>query len=110
MLKSQPITEETYGVGPVSWGLLQDCLQSNPAVESIILFGSRAKGTARIGSDIDLAIKGTFSADNWLKLLRDVDDIEILYKVDLVDLGNPTLHSDLVDHISRVGITIFSRS
>ena len=109
MHNAQAITPETYGVGPVSWGLLQDCLQNHPAVESIILFGSRAKGNARIGSDIDLAITGSFTADSWLKLLRDVEDLEILYKVDLVDLGNPTLNPDLVAHIARVGITIFKR-
>lgn len=54
----------------------------------VILFGSRAEGRAREGSDYDIAIdaeeKISFSALS--KLEADLEDLPTLAKVDLVDL------------------------
>jgi uncharacterized protein len=46
-------------------GLLQrdideiiNALQQHPEIDKVVLFGSRAKGNYKPGSDVDLAIKG----------------------------------------------------
>jgi uncharacterized protein len=39
-------------------GQLQTLFSSYPEIRKVILFGSRAKGTARKNSDIDLAVDG----------------------------------------------------
>ena len=76
-------------------------------VEEVILFGSRAKGTFKEGSDIDLALKG---ANTNLKLVRkielEIDDRMLPYVVDLV-IYNEIKEPQLTDHINRAGICIF---
>ena len=57
------------------------------AVKKVILYGSRAKGTARERSDIDIAVCGTKDFD---RLLEDIENIPTLYTVDLVDLDTCT--------------------
>ena len=54
----------------------------------ILLFGSRAKGTARQGSDIDLAVEGMATDDirKQRKLHEALDRLGRLYMVDLVHL------------------------
>lgn len=50
--------------------------------ESLILFGSRAKGTDTARSDFDFCVKGV---DDFYELLSAIDEIPTLYKIDLVN-------------------------
>ena len=64
----------------------------------VILFGSRAKGTERERSDIDIAVRGV---SDILALQEEIEDISTLYKIDLVDLDeckNPLLLEDIVKY------------
>jgi len=76
-------------------------------VEEVILFGSRAKGTFKEGSDINLALKG---ANANLQLLRKIelkiDNLMLPYVVDHV-IYNEIKEPQLTDHINRTGICIF---
>jgi len=94
----------------VRFGLKEDTLaQINavlaryPQVESAILYGSRAKGNYRTGSDIDLTLTGEEIDLSLLhKIELDLDDLFLPYTIELSayrHLSNP----DLVDHIDRVG-------
>ncbi|MCI8293029.1 MAG: nucleotidyltransferase domain-containing protein [Hespellia sp.] len=49
----------------------------------VILFGSRAKGTAQPTSDIDIAVSGVQEID---LLLEEIEMLPTLYTVDIVDL------------------------
>ena len=53
-----------------------------------VLFGSRASGTSRERSDFDIGISGEKPlSPGVLELLADrLDEIETLYRIDLVDL------------------------
>lgn len=46
------------GITDKSFHLLINTFSSYPEVEQVIIFGSRAKGNFKKGSDIDLTIKG----------------------------------------------------
>ncbi len=81
-------------------------LKKDEKVQKIILFGSRAKGTAKSGSDIDLAIVG--ENINFRDLCRfgvQLDDLDLPYQIDLVDYNTIT-NPELKSHIDRVGITL----
>ncbi len=52
-------------------------------VKEVILYGSRAKGTARERSDIDIAVSG---AENFDILVEKVEELPTLYSVDLVNM------------------------
>ncbi len=51
--------------------------------KEVILYGSRAKGTARERSDIDIAVSGAESFD---LLVEEVEELPTLYSVDLVNM------------------------
>jgi uncharacterized protein len=80
-----------------------------PAVERAVLFGSRAKGTHKRGSDIDLAISGT--ALDWRtvgRLYDALDDLMLPYRFSLI-LFDAGTDPDVTAHIERVGIVLFER-
>ena len=84
-------------------------IEAQPTVEEVVVFGSRAKGNYRPGSDLDLALKGQdFGFDQYLKLLVKLDEPGFLYKIDLVNY-NTIESQELRDHIARVGIRVFAR-
>jgi len=72
-------------------------------VEEVILYGSRAKGNYKPGSDIDLTLKGK---ELNLKLLNkislELDDLLLPYTFDL-SIYHHIKQTDLIDHIVRVG-------
>ena len=62
---------------------------------TVILFGSRAKGTATERSDIDIAVSGIPDTEN---LREELDNLPTLYTIDLVNLdecGNQLLLEDI---------------
>lgn len=65
------------------------------AVEDAVLYGSRAMGTARAGSDIDLTLKGRdLTHRDLLELANRLDDLLLPYKIDLSlydRIDNPAL-------------------
>lgn len=61
--------------------IVAECIQYG--AQEVILFGSRAKGTANICSDFDIAVAGIRDVES---LRNALDNIPTLYKIDLVDL------------------------
>jgi predicted nucleotidyltransferase len=85
-------------------------LARHPQVKQAILYGSRAKGNYKPGSDIDLTLHG--EADlTWRVLYQIVDELDELllpYTIDLSLYQNIT-DPDVRAHIQRVGITFYDR-
>jgi len=80
-----------------------------PGVEQVILYGSRAKGTYRDGSDIDLTIIGdTLTQSHMLKIANELDDLALPYKIDL-SLQRQIEDNALLEHIKRVGVVFYER-
>jgi predicted nucleotidyltransferase len=99
----------THGLPPETVTRLQGVFAAFPEIEEAVLYGSRAKGNYKPGSDIDLALKGedlTF----WDigKIADAVDDLLLPYELDL--LHYDTLeHAKLREHIDRVGVSFYRR-
>ena len=80
-----------------------------PEVEKAVLFGSRAKGTYKPGSDIDLSLIG--AALDWRTVGRiydALDDLLLPYRFSLM-LFDRSIDPDVAAHIDRVGIPVFQR-
>ena len=96
------------------FGLSNDTLQAihivfvqHTAIERVVLYGSRALGTYHPGSDIDLAVAGgQLTFRRLLDLMIDLDELDFLYRFDVLNLNTVT-NADLLDHIQRVGIVIY---
>lgn len=72
-------------------------------IEKVLIYGSRAKGNYKQGSDIDLTIieKGlTYS--QLMEIENTLDDLLLPYKIDLSTIRNIT-NPELLEHIDRVG-------
>lgn len=79
-------------------------------VEKDVLFGSRAKGTHKPGSDIDLALLG--EKLDWRTIGRietALDDLPLPHRFSLV-IFNDRTDPEVAAHIRRVGIQLFDRS
>lgn len=64
-------------------------------VKKVVLYGSRAKGTALERSDFDIAVYGIAYSE---ELLEEIEDIPTLYKIDLLfadECGNKLLLEDV---------------
>jgi predicted nucleotidyltransferase len=78
-----------------------------PQVDVVLLYGSRAKGTYKDGSDIDLTVKGSglnLSVINHIE--NDLDDLLLPWTFDL-SLYSQIKNPDLLAHIDRVGIVFY---
>ena len=82
---------------------LQDVFRRHANISKVLIFGSRAKGNYREGSDIDLvAIGNDLDYSQLIKILTEIDNLELLYSVDLLDY-NKTINTPIGEHIDRVG-------
>ncbi|MEL7071466.1 MAG: nucleotidyltransferase domain-containing protein [Cyanobacteria bacterium J06581_3] len=78
-------------------------------VESAILYGSRAKGNYRNGSDIDLTLTGKGLTYRILTRIEDkIDDLLLPYLFDLSILRQIE-NTNVVEHIHRVGVLFYQR-
>ena len=82
--------------------------EHHPEVERVILFGSRAMGTARAQSDIDLAVYGTTDRLTIASIAEELDELPLPYQFD-VQSGDAIQHPPLREHIERVGLTLYER-
>ena len=76
-------------------------------IEWVKLFGSRARGDAKLASDVDLAVLG--SADVTTKLSLAFEESKLPYTFDIIDYKRQT-NEKLKHAIDTDGILIFSSS
>jgi len=83
-------------------------LSQFPSVESVILYGSRARGTHRERSDIDLAVVcPDASSRDWLNMTNVIDEAPTLLKSDLVLYWE--MQEEFREEIDREGIVLYER-
>lgn len=92
-----------YGLKDKQISAIHSVLLRYPQVRKAILYGSRAKGNYRRGSDIDLTLVGdALDLTILFKIENELDDLLLPYKIDLSvfsGIENP----ELLGHIERVG-------
>jgi predicted nucleotidyltransferase len=94
--------------GPQQQRLL-DVLIQQADVDAIWLFGSRAMGRERPGSDIDLCVDAArLTHRDRLRLMADIDELLLPWTVDLA--LRHELPPDLLSHVQRVGRCLWTRS
>ncbi|BCS54478.1 nucleotidyltransferase domain-containing protein [Geobacter sp. SVR] len=101
--------EHRYGLKESTIEKINDVFSTVPEIERVILYGSRAMGRFRNGSDIDLTIKGEdVTHSQLLRIENQLDDLLLPYTIDL-SLLHQIYNSDLLDHIRRVGVVFYER-
>ena len=98
-----------YGLKDSTVEQIRSVLGHHPEVEEAILYGSRAKGNFKDGSDIDLTLRGVNLALRELNAIElELDDLLLPYEIDL-SIYDQIENSELLDHIRRVGKVFYSR-
>ena len=93
----------TFGLSPRDHKAITDILVKYTDVAEVHIFGSRANGNYKPFSDIDLAVMNEGVSDHTIMQIRvEFEDSSLPYKVDLINYPSLT-HSELKEHIARVG-------
>lgn len=101
------MTSELYGLPAYAVEQLCELFSQWPQIEVVVLYGSRAKGNFRPGSDIDLTIQGkTLDLSALLAIENQIDDLLLPWSVDL-SLLHLIDNASLVEHIERVGVPFY---
>lgn len=89
---------------PRTLSTLDSIFRKYAGIKQVILYGSRAKGNYREGSDIDITLKtdGSFTFNDLLRISGDFYDSDMPYSVD-VSVYNELSNPDLISHIDRAG-------
>jgi len=96
-----------YGLGENQLSEIVDIFRKYPEVEEAILFGSRAIGTYKEASDIDIALKGKdVSVILATKIESDLEDTYLPFFFDIISFPSIT-NQDLIKHINTKGIPIY---
>jgi len=78
-------------------------------VEKVLIYGSRAKGNYKPGSDIDLTFIGEGLNRRILNRIDDdIDDLLLPYSFDL-SIFKEVTNTDFLAHVNRVGIVFYER-
>ena len=97
-----------YGIKDEYWKKLCEFFAKKPMIEKVILYGSRAKGNYKPFSDIDITLLGDkLEHDDLLDIMNGVDDLLLPYMFD-ISLYSSLKNENLIDHINRVGVEIYS--
>lgn len=88
--------------------LVED-IGARPEVDSVTLFGSRARGDFEPRSDVDLAVDAPgLSVREWLELTRLAEECQTLLSIDLVRLDEAP--AGLRRRILEEGVVLFART
>jgi len=98
-----------YGLSDNTLKTLNFIFNKYPGIKQAILYGSRAKGNFKTGSDIDLSLKTgkDFNFSDLLHIMNDFDDSNMPYFID-VSIYDKLSNPDLKAHIDRVGKVLYS--
>ena len=85
------------------------CCQAYSEIADAALFGSRTKGTQKRGSDVDIALMGnSVSYETAIAVSERLNEESALpYFFDVIAY-NRIDNKALIDHIDRVGISLFN--
>jgi len=95
-----------FGLSPHEIDALQAVFRKYSDIQCVLVFGSRAKGTFRKESDIDLAVSGITDELRIEALANELDELPLPYLFDVKSLDN-IRNPALRDHVERVGRAIY---
>jgi predicted nucleotidyltransferase len=96
-----------FGLSNQSLNSILSILLKHPQIKDVKIYGSRAIGNFREGSDIDIVLVGEeLTTTDLLKIENELDDLLLPYKIDL-SLFHQIENQDLVKHIQQFSISIY---
>lgn len=98
-----------FGLTPQHIEKINSVFEQIPQIEKVIIYGSRAKGHFRTGSDIDLTLIGKNINLHLLnQITSKLDDLLLPYLID-ISIFDKIDNKDLKAHIDRVGLEFYNK-
>ena len=91
-----------HGLSQECYDLIKKVIDNNEKYK-FKLFGSRAKRTYKNNSDIDIAIFENVDKEDEFKIRNELDELDIIYKIDLVFVNEKT-KKELLESIILEGV------
>lgn len=99
-----------HGLSPATVAEIHEVLARYPEVEKAVLYGSRAKGNFKQGSDVDLTLLGPCLTVKILGKIQDeLEDGLLPYRFDISILDQIT-QADLIDHIRGASVPFYEKA
>ena len=100
----------SFGLPLAAMEKIRTIFSRHRQVEKAVLYGSRAKGNYKNGSDIDLTLYGDgLDYEILLKIIGELDDLLLPWTIDL-SIFSTLDHIKLREHIERVGVVFYRPS
>lgn len=103
-----PMTD--FGLDSRILDMILKVLDRYPSLEKVVIYGSRAKGTFKNSSDIDIAVYAPgMNETDFVKLRFELCELPVVFKIDVVHveaLGD----RKLIEKIAKEGRVIFPRN
>ena len=97
-----------FGLPDKTISMINEIFSKYSDIEKVVIYGSRARGDYKNGSDIDLTIHGDISVGDKIRISGLIYDLPIPYMCDLSIFKN-IKNENLVEHIERVGQIFYER-
>lgn len=99
----------SFGLRTYTIAQFKDIFKKYPEIEAVIIYGSRAKGNYREGSDIDVTLHGeALTEDIKASIWLDLDRLNTPYLIDL-SVYHLLDSEDLKAHIQRRGKLFYKK-
>jgi predicted nucleotidyltransferase len=94
-----------FGLPQDSLDKIKQIISNRSGVKEIIIYGSRAKGNYREGSDIDITIKGNLNHNDMVEISVELDNLNLPWMIDL-SLYDKIGNENLRKHIDEFGVCV----
>jgi len=100
---------EQFGLSTETIARVKEVFALYPEIERVVIYGSRAKGNYKPGSDIDLTLIGEHITEAMmLDLETRLDDLLLPYIFDLNRFSS-LQNQALIEHIQRLGKPFYEK-
>jgi uncharacterized protein len=98
-----------FGLSTSALEKIQSVFKKYQEIEEVLIYGSRAKGNYREGSDIDITLKGEKLTHSLLASIeQDIDELNTPYLFD-ISIYHLLKSPSLIDHIDRIGQVLYQQ-
>lgn len=85
-------------------------MSQHPDMEEALIFGSRAMGNYKPGSDVDIALKGNLNPDSVISIAAELNEqLPLPYRFDVIEYSSIS-QKPLIEHVDQHGKVFYRKT